>query len=63
MSALVQTFVDIIGILVTFVKTYLIPATASDVNILHVAIWAPVVLGLITLTGSMLKGLWSRRRA
>ncbi len=65
MVALVQAFVDIIGVLITFVTTYLVPADASSITILHVAIWTPVVLGLLTLTIGMLRGMWRRggRRA
>ena len=62
MTAIFQIFVDVIGIFVTFVKTYLIPATASEINILHVAIWTPVTVGLIVLTVGMLKGMWQSKR-
>ncbi|MBX0331163.1 hypothetical protein K2Z83_26290 [Oscillochloris sp. ZM17-4] len=61
MTALVQAFVDIVGILFTFVETYMVPATAADITIIHVAIWTPVIIGLITLTVGFVKGLWSRR--
>ena len=61
MVALVQIFVDIIGIFFTFVQTYLVPDTASNINIIHVAVWTPVVIGLLALTASFIKGLWARR--
>lgn len=65
MVTLVQTFVDVIGVLITFVTTYLVPADVASITILHIAIWTPVVLGLLTLTIGMLRGMWSRggRRA
>jgi hypothetical protein len=61
MTALVQVFLDVIGALLTFITTYLIPAEAADVTILHVAIWTPVVVGLAGLTVSFVKRMWSRR--
>ena len=61
MTALVQVFLDIIGLFVTFVTDYLIPADAASISILHVAIWTPVVLGLVSLTTGMLKRMWARR--
>lgn len=62
MTALVQLFVDIVGILFTFVNTYMVPATVADVTIIHVAIWTPVIIGLITLTVGFVKRLWARGR-
>lgn len=61
MTALVQVFLDVIGALLTFVQTYLIPADVAGVTILHVAIWTPVVIGLAGLTVSFVKRMWSRR--
>lgn len=61
MSDLIQVFIDVVTALYTFVSTNLIPATAADVNIIHVAIWTPVVIGLIKLVVSMIKGFWARR--
>lgn len=61
MTALVQVFLDVIGALLTFVQTYLIPTTVAGVTILHVAIWTPVVIGLAGLTVSFVKRMWSRR--
>lgn len=61
MSALVQAFLDIVGLFVTFIQTYLIPVDAASITILHVAIWTPVVLGLVSLTTGMLKRMWARR--
>ncbi len=61
MTALVQAFLDIVGLFVTFIQTYLIPADAASITILHVAIWTPVVLGLVGLTTGMLKRMWARR--
>jgi len=61
MVALVQVFLDVIGVLFTFVQTYLIPANVAGVTILHVAIWTPVVIGLAGLTVSFVKRMWSRR--
>lgn len=60
MTALVQGFVDIVTILFGFVKTQLVPADFASTTILHVAIWLPVVIGLISLTVGMTKSLWSR---
>lgn len=61
MAAIVAALVTLIGTFVTFVQDYLIPATAADINLIHVAIWTPVVLGLLSLTGGFLKGMWARR--
>lgn len=61
MTALVQVFIDIVGALLTFITTYLIPDAVADVTILHVAIWTPVVLGLAGMTVSFVKRMWSRR--
>ncbi|PDW01404.1 hypothetical protein [Candidatus Chloroploca asiatica] len=61
MTALVQVFLDVIGALLTFITTYLIPANAAGVTILHVAIWTPVVIGLAGLTVSFVKRMWARR--
>ena len=63
MVAIFQIFVDVLGIFMTFVKTYLIPATSSDINIIHVALWLPVTLGLVAGTISMIKGMWRSRKA
>jgi len=60
MVAMVQIFIDVITILWTFVQTYLIPATVADINIIHVAIWTPVVIGLLSMVISFGKGMWSR---
>ncbi|PDW01403.1 hypothetical protein [Candidatus Chloroploca asiatica] len=61
MTALVQVFLDVVGALLTFIQTYLIPADAASVTILHVAIWTPVVIGLAGLTVSFVKRMWGRR--
>lgn len=61
MSALVSEFITIIGLFWTFMQTYLVPATVADINIIHVAIWVPVMLGLLTGTIGTIKGMWSRR--
>lgn len=58
MVALVQNFVDVITILWTFVQAYLIPTDVASITILHVAIWTPVVLGLITLVIGTIKGMF-----
>ena len=61
MAALVQVFIDVLEILVTFVLDYLVPAAAADVTILHVAIWTPVIIGLVSLTVGMFKGMFKGR--
>lgn len=58
MSAVVTEFINIITLFWTFVKTYLVPTGVSDVNIIHVAIWTPVMLGLLTMTTTTIKRLW-----
>lgn len=63
MVDLVQIFMDVIGVFWTFVETYMIPATVADVNIIHVAIWTPIMLGLVTGTIGTLRGLFRSRRA
>lgn len=60
MTSLVQTFVDVIGILWTFIEAHLIPTTVSGVNIIHVAIWTPVTIGLASMTIAFAKGMWKR---
>lgn len=62
MVALVQVFLDVIAALLTFVQGNLIPAAVADVNIIHVAIWTPVVLGLAAGVVAFLKRMWSRGR-
>lgn len=65
MLAIFQEFIAVIGSFILFVQDYLIPDTASNVNILHVAVWLPVTLGLLGATASFLRSFWSRsgRRA
>ncbi len=64
MTAMFQVFVDIISLLWTFVQTYLIPATTSDINIIHVAIWTPVAIGILNQVVNFGKGMWrSGKRA
>ncbi|PDW00978.1 hypothetical protein [Candidatus Chloroploca asiatica] len=61
MVALVQVFVDVMGALLTFVITYLIPDEVADVTILHVAIWTPVTIGLAGMVIGFVKKMWGRR--
>jgi hypothetical protein len=63
MAALVGEFVAVITTLYTFVSTNLIPADVASVNIIHVAIWTPVTIGLINGVVAMIKRFWSSRRA
>jgi hypothetical protein len=63
MVALVQVFVDVVGVLWTFVNTYMVPATVADVTIIHVAIWTPVIIGLLTMVSMFIKSLWGRKKA
>jgi len=58
MTAMFQVFVDIISLLWTFVQTYLIPASVSNVNIIHVAIWTPVTIGILNQVVNFGKGMW-----
>lgn len=65
MAALVTEFVAVLTVLFTFVQDNLIPADVASVNIIHVAIWLPVVIGLVIMTIGMVKSFWARggRRA
>jgi hypothetical protein len=63
MVALVQVFVDVVGVLWTFVNTYMVPATPAGITIIHVAIWTPVVIGLLTMVSMFIKSLWGRKKA
>ena len=65
MSALINEFIAVITILYTFVADNLVPADAASVNIIHVAIWTPVMVGLVSSVVTMIKGFWRRggRRA
>ena len=58
MVALFQVFMDVLGIMFTFVQTYLIPPTASDVNVIHVAVWTPITLGILGGVIAFFKKLW-----
>ncbi|MEM8535532.1 MAG: hypothetical protein AAGF95_32175 [Chloroflexota bacterium] len=63
---LVQPFIDVIIALFDFVVAYLIPTSAADVNLIHIGIWTPVIIGLVSSVVVMIKGFWggaSRRRA
>lgn len=61
MALLVAEFVAVITTLYGFVEGNLVPADVASINIIHVAIWTPVTIGLITLVVSMVKGFWARR--
>lgn len=66
MPEMLQAFVDMIIIFYNFVVENLIPATAADINLIHVAIWLPIIVGLVSTVVAMIKGFWggrSRRRA
>lgn len=45
---------------VTFVSGLIIPTSASGITLLHVAIWTPVVIGLVALTGRTVRGFGRR---
>lgn len=62
MAAMIQIFIDVITILWTFVQNYLIPTTVADINLIHVAIWTPVVIGLLTMVIGFAKSMWARRK-
>lgn len=62
MGAMVQIFIDVITVLWTFVSSYLIPATVADINLIHVAIWTPVVIGLLSMVVGFAKSMWARRK-
>jgi hypothetical protein len=61
MAALVTEFVAVLTVLFNFVKLNLIPVDVASINIIHVAIWLPVTIGLVKLTIGMVKGFWSSR--
>lgn len=58
---MLEAFVALIVVLYNFVVENLIPATAADMNLIHVAIWLPVIVGLVSTVVAMIKGFWGRR--
>lgn len=50
-------FVAVIHILTDFITAYLVPHTVADVNLLHIAIWTPALLGLVTGSALVLRRL------
>jgi hypothetical protein len=62
MADIVAAFVTLVGTFITFVNTYLVPADADSITILHVAIWTPVILGLLSLTVGMLRKMWGGKK-
>ncbi|HEU4323289.1 MAG TPA: hypothetical protein VFS21_09060 [Roseiflexaceae bacterium] len=58
---LFQTFLNILTLLINFVMDTLVPPSIAEVNIIHVAIWLPVTIGLLSLVIALVRGFWSRR--
>ncbi len=55
MNTLLAEFLNVVGVFTHWAMSYLIPASASEINILHIAVWTPDTLGLVTLSGGMVR--------
>lgn len=55
MNNLFAEFLLIIGQMWTWAMVVLVPSSMSTINIIHVAIWTPVTLGLATMTGTAIR--------
>ncbi len=58
---LFQTFLNILTLLISFVMDTLVPPSIAEVNIIHIAIWLPVTIGLLTMVVGLVRGFWNRR--
>jgi len=59
---MLQVFLAVVTVLWDFVKANLIPPDVASINIIHIAIWTPVTLVLLSLVIAWGKGMWSRRK-
>ncbi len=60
---MIESFLNLLGMLVAFVQARLIPASLAELSLLHVAIWSPVVVGLVALSARTLRSMVRRRPA
>lgn len=60
---MLQVLLGAVTVLWDFVKTSVIPPDAASINIIHIAIWVPVTLGLLSMVIAWGKGMWSRRKS
>jgi chemotaxis protein histidine kinase CheA len=61
MIAILQSLLDIIGMVWSGVTPWLVPASLGAINIIHVAIWTPVIVGLLIMTRSTIQRLTPRQ--
>jgi hypothetical protein len=62
MAAIFTEIMLVVAELFTFVETNLVPADAASLNIIHIAVWTPVTLGLIGMLVRVLKSFWGGNR-
>ena len=61
MSGMVGELITVTGLLWDFMEGRIIPTSIAEINIVHVAIWVPVTLGLISGAGASIKRMFGRR--
>lgn len=52
---MLDPFLNLVSILLAFISSTIVPASAGDVTLLHVAIWVPVVVGLVAGTWNLIR--------
>lgn len=67
LSALITSLLGIVQLFITAAEGFLIPTYDStaqtwNVTLIHIVIWVPVLLTIISAAGTMLLGMIRRRR-
>ena len=61
MTAIVQAILQGVTAIWTFVTTTFVPTTASDVTLVHLGLWAPMLMGIMFSFLSLVRGGGRRR--